>query len=69
MAFAVLFALEMIVKWIALGIRYYFSSVWSALDFVIVMVSSRTLNAIRSNIKRTDVKQIFPRSTTIMIIC
>lgn len=54
--FAVLFALEMIIKWFALGIRYYFSSVWTALDFVIVMVSlvsvavedSANLSALRS---------------------
>ena len=54
--FAVLFALEMVIKWFALGIRYYFSSVWTALDFVIVMVSlvsvavedSANLSALRS---------------------
>ena len=39
MAFAFLFAVEMVVKWIALGFKYYFSSVWTALDFVIVTVS------------------------------
>ena len=39
MVFAVLFAVEMLIKWLALGLRYYFSSVWTALDFVIVMVS------------------------------
>jgi hypothetical protein len=37
--FAILFAMEMVIKWIALGIKYYFSSVWTALDFVIVMVN------------------------------
>ena len=37
--FAILFAVEMLFKWVALGFRYYFSSVWTALDFVIVMVS------------------------------
>jgi len=53
---AFLFALEMIIKWFALGIRYYFSSLWTALDFVIVMVSlvsvavedSANLSALRS---------------------
>lgn len=56
MAFAILFAIEMIIKWFALGLRYYFSSVWTALDFVIVMVSivsvavedSANLSALRS---------------------
>ena len=37
--FAILFAIEMLIKWFALGIKYYFSSVWTALDFVIVMVN------------------------------
>ncbi|XP_045030730.1 sodium channel protein 60E isoform X2 [Daphnia magna] len=56
MAFAILFALEMIIKWFALGLKYYFSSVWTALDFVIVTVSvisvavedSANLSALRS---------------------
>lgn len=56
MAFAILFAIEMIIKWFALGLKYYFSSVWTALDFVIVMVSivsvavedSANLSALRS---------------------
>jgi hypothetical protein len=56
MAFAILFALEMIIKWFALGLKYYFSSVWTALDFAIVTVSvisvavedSANLSALRS---------------------
>ena len=56
MAFAILFALEMVIKWFALGLKYYFSSVWTALDFVIVTVSvisvavedSANLSALRS---------------------
>lgn len=56
LVFAVLFAIEMIIKWFALGLKYYFSSVWTALDFVIVMVSlvsvavedSANLSALRS---------------------
>lgn len=54
--FAILFAVEMLFKWVALGFLYYFSSVWTALDFVIVMVSlvsvgfddSANLSALRS---------------------
>ena len=54
--FAILFALEMVIKWFALGIKYYFSSMWSTLDFIIVMVSlvsvavedSANLSALRS---------------------
>lgn len=56
LVFAILFAIEMILKWFALGLKYYFSSVWTTLDFVIVMVSlisvavedSANLSALRS---------------------
>ena len=39
MVFAVLFFLEMILKWIAFGLWRYFTSAWTCLDFVIVCVS------------------------------
>lgn len=39
MVFAVLFTVEMFLKWIAFGLYKYFSSVWTCLDFVIVIVS------------------------------
>jgi hypothetical protein len=38
MVFAVLFTVEMFLKWIAFGLFRYFSSVWTCLDFVIVCV-------------------------------
>ena len=38
MVFAVLFFLEMILKWIAFGLWRYFTSAWTCLDFVIVCV-------------------------------
>lgn len=37
--FAVLFFIEMIMKWIALGFKKYFSSFWTIMDFSIVVVS------------------------------
>ena len=40
MVFAVLFFIEMILKWIAFGLWRYFSEAWTCLDFVIVCVSS-----------------------------
>ena len=39
LVFAVLFTVEMFLKWIAFGLYRYFSSVWTCLDFVIVIVS------------------------------
>ena len=40
LVFAVLFTVEMILKWFAFGLNKYFSSVWTCLDFVIVLVRS-----------------------------
>jgi uncharacterized protein YebE (UPF0316 family) len=37
--FVVLFTIEMIMKWLALGLKSYFSSFWTILDFLIVVVS------------------------------
>ncbi|XP_044735668.1 sodium channel protein 60E [Chrysoperla carnea] len=39
LAFCVIFTIEMILKWVALGFSKYFSSFWTVLDFVIVFVS------------------------------
>ena len=38
LVFAVLFTVEMFLKWIAFGLNKYFSSVWTCLDFIIVLV-------------------------------
>ena len=38
--FVLLFTLEMVLKWAAFGIRKYFRSVWTCLDFVIVLVKT-----------------------------
>ena len=38
--FTVIFTMEMVVKWLALGFVKYFTNAWCWLDFVIVMVSS-----------------------------
>ena len=39
MVFAVLFTIEMLLKWVAFGLWRYFTSAWTCLDFVIVCVS------------------------------
>ena len=39
LVFAVLFTVEMFLKWVAFGLWRYFSSVWTCLDFIIVIVS------------------------------
>lgn len=38
--FTVIFFLEMLIKWLALGFAKYFTNAWCWLDFVIVMVWS-----------------------------
>ncbi|XP_063432636.1 sodium channel protein 1 brain-like isoform X1 [Mytilus trossulus] len=37
--FVVLFTIEMLMKWFALGMKAYFSSFWTILDFLIVVIS------------------------------
>jgi voltage-gated sodium channel type II alpha len=37
--FTVVFFIEMLIKWLALGFKKYFTNAWCWLDFVIVMVS------------------------------
>ncbi|XP_050422865.1 LOW QUALITY PROTEIN: sodium channel protein 60E-like [Adelges cooleyi] len=37
--FCVIFTIELVLKWIALGIYKYFTSFWTALDFIIAMMS------------------------------
>ena len=39
--FTVIFTMEMVVKWLALGFVKYFTNAWCWLDFVIVMVSTK----------------------------
>ncbi|GFR71119.1 sodium channel protein [Elysia marginata] len=41
--FAALFALEMVLKWIGLGLKEYFTNFWTVLDFFIVCVSVLSL--------------------------
>lgn len=49
--FTVIFFIEMLIKWLALGFRKYFTNAWCWLDFIIVMVSlSRTSFTVFSNI-------------------
>lgn len=38
--FTVIFFLEMLIKWLALGFQKYFTNAWCWLDFIIVMVIS-----------------------------
>lgn len=43
--FTIIFSLEMVMKWLAFGIRRYFGNIWSWLDFIIVLVSFVNLMA------------------------
>nr|XP_040580398.1 sodium channel protein 60E-like [Lepeophtheirus salmonis] len=43
MVFAILFTIEMLLKWIAFGLWKYFTSMWTCLDFIIVLVSILSL--------------------------
>ncbi|XP_065944600.1 sodium channel protein 1 brain isoform X9 [Magallana gigas] len=43
--FAVLFTVEMLMKWVALGFKKYFTSFWTILDFAIVVISLASLIA------------------------
>ncbi|KAF0720322.1 sodium channel protein para-like isoform X1, partial [Aphis craccivora] len=43
--FTVIFFLEMLIKWLALGFRNYFTNAWCWLDFIIVMFSLLNLTA------------------------
>jgi voltage-gated sodium channel type II alpha len=42
--FTVIFFIEMLIKWLALGFQVYFTNAWCWLDFVIVMVSNSYKN-------------------------
>ncbi|XP_071442957.1 sodium channel protein para-like [Hetaerina americana] len=44
--FTVFFLLEMLIKWLALGFKKYFTNGWCLLDFIIVMLSLINLAAI-----------------------
>ncbi|EZA48301.1 Sodium channel protein para [Ooceraea biroi] len=44
--FTVIFFIEMLIKWLALGFRKYFTNAWCWLDFIIVMLSLINLGAI-----------------------
>lgn len=37
--FTVIFFIEMLIKWLALGFKNYFTNAWCWLDFIIVMVN------------------------------
>lgn len=42
-AFVVVFAVEMLMKWVSLGFKRYFTRFWTILDFCIVVVSTCTV--------------------------
>ncbi|KAM5233412.1 sodium channel protein type 11 subunit alpha isoform 2-T4 [Hipposideros larvatus] len=46
--FTYIFILEMVLKWVALGFRKYFTSAWCWLDFIIVIVSLTSLINLKS---------------------
>ena len=39
LVFASLFTVEMVLKWVAFGMRKYYTNAWTILDFIIVVVS------------------------------
>lgn len=43
--FTIIFSIEMVMKWLAFGMRRYFGNIWSWLDFIIVLVSFVNLMA------------------------
>lgn len=42
-SFCLIFVIEMVLKWLALGFSKYFTSFWTILDFIIVFVSTYTI--------------------------
>ncbi|KYM97213.1 Sodium channel protein para [Cyphomyrmex costatus] len=44
--FTVIFFIEMLIKWLALGFKKYFTNAWCWLDFIIVMLSLINLGAV-----------------------
>ena len=61
MVFAVLFTIEMLLKWVAFGLWRYFTSAWTCLDFVIVCVSYYSLSfiTIRGSVFVQDSKFLY----------
>merc|ERR550534_2062575 len=57
LVFAVLFTIEMFLKWIAFGLWRYFGSVWTCLDFIIVIVSVVSL-AVEGNSNLTAFRSL-----------
>lgn len=55
--FTVIFFLEMLIKWLALGFKKYFTNAWCWLDFIIVMVSHASLSV--SPIITTRLSEMF----------
>jgi Ion transport protein len=48
--FTVIFFIEMLIKWLALGFKAYFHNAWCWLDFVIVMVSKHIFRTLTNSI-------------------
>ena len=63
MVFAVLFTIEMLLKWVAFGLWRYFTSAWTCLDFVIVCVS---IFMLFKNLKVANCLKIFLSRTMII---
>lgn len=57
-AFSLIFMIEMILKWIALGFTKYFTSFWTILDFIIVFVSIKWITMNDVNDKNRKLKPI-----------
>ena len=49
--FAVLFTVEMLLKWFGMGFKKYFTSFWCVLDFSIVIVSIKALQKVYKELR------------------
>lgn len=47
LVFSMIFVIEMVLKWVALGFHKYFTSFWTLLDFLIVFVSKTKRQVLR----------------------
>ncbi len=58
--FTVIFFIEMLIKWLALGFKNYFTNAWCWLDFIIVMVQF-THNTTKYLFSKRKEKEKHPR--------
>ena len=64
LAFLVIYVIEMVVKWIGLGMNNYFKNPWDCFDFILVLVSA--IEVIISNVGGGDGSGVIPFPPTII---